>query len=58
MTMVVEGVRTCQATYEMAQALQIEMPIVETVYEVIFNKLDPRVAIAQLMTREMKPEFY
>ncbi|MDO5792699.1 MAG: NAD(P)H-dependent glycerol-3-phosphate dehydrogenase [Turicibacter sp.] len=58
MTMVVEGVRTCQATYEMAQALQIEMPIVETVYEVIFNKLDPRVAIAQLMTRDMKPEFY
>ena len=45
-------------SYEMAQALQIEMPIVETVYEVIFNKLDPRVAIAQLMTREMKPEFY
>lgn len=58
MTMVVEGVRTCQATYEMAQDLQIEMPIVETVYEVIFNKLDPRVAIAQLMTRDMKPEFY
>lgn len=58
MTMVVEGVRTCQATYEMAQALNIEMPIVETVYEVIFNKLDPREAINQLMSREMKPEFY
>lgn len=58
MTMVVEGVRTCQATYEMIQSLQIEMPIVETVYGVIFNKLDPRVAIAQLMTRDMKPEFY
>ena len=34
------------------------MQIFETVYEVIFNKLDPRFAIAQLMTREMKPEFY
>ena len=32
--------------------------IVETVYEVIFNKLDPREAINQLMSREMKPEFY
>lgn len=58
MTMVVEGVRTCQATYELAHELNIEMPIVETVYQVIFNKLDPTIAISQLMTREMKPEFY
>lgn len=58
MTMVVEGVRTCQATYELAHELGIEMPIVETVYQVIFNKLDPTTAISQLMTREMKPEFY
>ncbi|HAX74036.1 MAG TPA: NAD(P)H-dependent glycerol-3-phosphate dehydrogenase [Firmicutes bacterium] len=58
MTMVVEGVRTCQATYELAQARNIEMPIVETVYQVIFNKLDPNTAIKQLMAREMKPEFY
>ncbi|MGL4373292.1 MAG: NAD(P)H-dependent glycerol-3-phosphate dehydrogenase, partial [Turicibacter sp.] len=58
MTMVVEGVRTCEATYELAHELNIEMPIVETVYQVIFNKLEPNQAIAQLMTREMKPEFY
>lgn len=58
MTMVVEGVRTCQATYEMTKSLNIEMPIVEAVYEIIFNKLDPHIAITQLMTREMKPEFY
>ena len=42
----------------MAQSLNIEMPIVEAVYEIIFNKLDPHTAITQLMTREMKPEFY
>ena len=58
MTMVVEGVRTCQATHELVQRLNIEMPIVETVYEVIFNKLDPKIAICQLMKREAKPEFY
>lgn len=58
MTMVVEGVRTCQATYELAHALEIDMPIVETVYQVIFNRLDPTVAISKLMTRDMKPEFY
>lgn len=58
MTMVVEGVRTCQATYELAHALEIDMPIVETVYKVIFDRLDPTVAISKLMTRDMKPEFY
>ena len=58
MTMVVEGVRTCQATYELIQELDIEMPIVETIYQVVFNKLDPTVAIYQLMQRDMKPEFY
>ena len=58
MTMVVEGVRTCEATYQLAKELNIEMPIVETVYEVIFNYLEPKVAVANLMSREMKPEFY
>ena len=56
MTMVVEGVRTCQATYELAKKMNIEMPIVETLYEVIFNKLEPRTAIATLMKRAMKDE--
>ena len=58
MTMVVEGVRTCQATYELTKELNIEMPIVETIYDVIFNKLNPQDAITQLMSRETKPEFY
>ncbi len=58
MTMVVEGVRTCEATYELTKELNIEMPIVETVYEVIFNHLEPKVAVEKLMSREVKPEFY
>ena len=58
MTMVVEGVRTCEATYQLAKERHIEMPIVETVYEVIFNHLEPKIAIERLMSREIKPEFY
>ncbi|MCL1951037.1 MAG: NAD(P)H-dependent glycerol-3-phosphate dehydrogenase [Turicibacter sp.] len=57
MTMVVEGVRTCQATYELAQELDIEMPIVETIYKIIFNKMDPNMAITKLMTRKTRSEF-
>ena len=56
MTMVVEGVRTCQATYELACALEIEMPIVEALYEIVFDRNDPREAIARLMKRESKGE--
>ena len=57
MTMVVEGVRTCQATYELAKKLEISMPIVDTIYEVVFNKVDPKVAITKLMTRKTRQEF-
>lgn len=56
MTMVVEGVRTCQATYELAKKLDIDMPIVNAIYEVVFNRNDPKVAIAKLMNRSMKAE--
>jgi len=57
MTMVVEGVRTCQATYELSKELGIDMPIVSTIYEVVFNKVDPNIAINKLMTRKTRSEF-
>lgn len=56
MTMVVEGVRTCQATYELAKKLKIDMPIVDAIYKVVFNRNDPKIEIAKLMGRSMKAE--
>jgi len=32
------------------------MPIVNAVYEVLFEQKDPRLAIEELMTRELKAE--
>ncbi|MCL2559759.1 MAG: NAD(P)H-dependent glycerol-3-phosphate dehydrogenase [Turicibacter sp.] len=56
MTMVVEGVRTCQATYELAKKLEIDTPCVDAIYEVVFNRKDPKIVIAKMMQRPMKAE--
>ncbi len=55
--MVVEGVRTAGAAYELAQKYSVEMPITEQVYRVIYEEKDPRAAIKELMKRKPKPEF-
>ena len=34
----------------------IEMPIVETVYRVLYESLDPQEAVKDLMTRDKKME--
>jgi len=56
MTMVVEGVRTCQATHELAKKLEIDMPFVDAIYDVVFNRNDPKDVIAKMMQRPMKAE--
>ena len=56
MRMVAEGVRTTEAVYKLANKLGIPMPITEQVYKVLYEGVDPRTAILQLMTRELKEE--
>lgn len=56
MQSVAEGVRTTRATCELAHAEGVEMPIAEAVYSVLYEGVDPRRALALLMSREPKPE--
>jgi glycerol-3-phosphate dehydrogenase (NAD(P)+) len=56
--MVVEGLATCKAAYELSQKYKVEMPITEKIYEVIYTGKDPKVAVKELMTREPKEENY
>ncbi|SKA05104.1 glycerol 3-phosphate dehydrogenase (NAD(P)+) [Pilibacter termitis] len=56
MGMVIEGVSTTKAAYELSRDLNVEMPITETIYDVIYNGKEIRNAICQLMLREAKPE--
>lgn len=53
---VVEGVRTAKVVYELARAREVEMPISEQVYRVLYQGLDPRAAVQALLERELKPE--
>jgi glycerol-3-phosphate dehydrogenase (NAD(P)+) len=56
MTMVAEGVKTTRAAYQLALREQIEMPIVSQVYGILYEDNDPRTAVKDLMTRDLKAE--
>ncbi|MFD2115976.1 NAD(P)H-dependent glycerol-3-phosphate dehydrogenase [Paenibacillus yanchengensis] len=51
MGMVVEGVKTTRATYQLAEKYQVEMPITTQLYEVLFNGKQPKLAVEALMGR-------
>jgi glycerol-3-phosphate dehydrogenase (NAD(P)+) len=54
--MVVEGVRTTRAAYRLAIRYQVEMPITEQMYRVLFEKVSPREAVVNLMSRGRRRE--
>ncbi len=56
MTAVAEGVRTAKAARDLSRLEGVEMPIVEAVYSILYEDIDPRQALASLMSREPKPE--
>ncbi|MDP2400510.1 MAG: NAD(P)H-dependent glycerol-3-phosphate dehydrogenase [Candidatus Cloacimonadaceae bacterium] len=56
MSMVAEGVATTRSVWQSAQKLGVEMPIVDQVYAVLYEDKDPKTAITDLMTRELKAE--
>ncbi len=51
-----EGVKSCLAIRDLARKHGVEMPITEQVEQVCHEGLDPRVAVAALMSRETKSE--
>lgn len=56
MGMVVEGVRTTRAAYEFSIKQQIEMPITEGLYNILFNDQSPKDVVEQLMNRDKREE--
>lgn len=53
---VVEGVQAAKLIHSLAQERQIEMPIIEQVYQVLYHDLAPEQAVQNLLTREYKSE--
>ncbi|MDU6032296.1 MAG: NAD(P)H-dependent glycerol-3-phosphate dehydrogenase, partial [Peptoniphilus harei] len=53
---VVEGVKTVKSAYKLAKLKNIEMPITNALYKVLYEGYDPNKAVYELMTRENKDE--
>jgi len=53
---VVEGVATCKSVVALAAKYDVEMPITQAVYEVLFEDKPVRKAIDELMKRRLKAE--
>lgn len=54
--MVIESIDNIEVAYELGKKNNVYMPIVEVVYKVIYEQLDPQEAVKNLMTRDRKSE--
>jgi glycerol-3-phosphate dehydrogenase (NAD(P)+) len=52
----VEGIGAARQAYLLSKNYQVEMPITEQVYKVLFENLEPKIAVQNLLTRDQKPE--
>ena len=54
--MVVEGIKACRAFYSIKENKDVNMPITDMAYKVLFNNKCPREAVRELMERDKKSE--
>lgn len=54
--MVIEGVNAAQIAYQLAQENNVEMPITETVYQLLYQELPADGLVERLMLRDKKAE--
>lgn len=54
--MVVEGVNTARAAYELSKKYNVSMPIVEQAYKILFENKNAKDAVCELMSRNPKAE--
>lgn len=52
----VEGIAAAREAYSLSQKHHVEMPIIEQIYNVLFNRLEPKQAVQNLLSRDLKPE--
>ena len=58
MNMVAEGVKTTLSAYQLAQRLGVDTPIIEQMYQILYEDKDPRQAVVDLMLRDLRPETF
>lgn len=55
--MVIESIDNIEVAYELGKIKNIEMPILNTVYEILYKNLPPKEGVRKLMQREKKAEY-
>jgi glycerol-3-phosphate dehydrogenase (NAD(P)+) len=58
MNMVAEGVATARSARDLSAKMDVEMPIVNEVYRVLYHRRSPETAVRELMSRSPKSEFH
>ena len=53
----VEGAKSALAIGKLAASAGVEMPICEQVYRILYEQLPPRLAVQELLARDIKAEF-
>ena len=53
---VAEGVKTAESAHELAAKLQVETPLIDTIYDILYHEKSPSEAVTELMTRKAKHE--
>lgn len=53
---VVEGVQTAQEVLRLAERMNVDMPITQQIYRVLYEGVNPRNAVQELFARDLKPE--
>ncbi len=56
MGMVVEGVRTTKAGQQLSEKYDVQMPITNALFQILFEQQDPKKAVDELMARVKKHE--
>ena len=56
MQMVAEGVKTTLSAYQLASKLEVDVPIIEQMYLVLYQQKDPQQAVLDLMARDLTSE--
>lgn len=56
MQSVAEGIKTAEALHRLGARLGVELPVTEQVHAILYQEKDPRLAVRELMSRELKPE--
>ena len=56
MSMVAEGVYTAKSVHQLRMKHNVEMPIHEAIYQVLFEEKDPKKSVTELMNRQLSEE--